>query len=197
MVEKNPVGRPTEHIAQDEKAQALALLAINEGNLAQTSRETGLTPYKLRKLRDTNYELYETVRYRVAEGLLDKTLLITDVTLDEIHRRMTDPELIQDMKVKDLMVISAIGIDKINVMTVVRGKFGATRRATEEFEKMTEEEIMEAIEGEFEVISDEVAKEAKDTNEDMSDTPEDELHAKERRVPPAGPFLHRSSGETP
>ena len=188
-MEKRLAGRPSEPIVGEEKAKALALLAVNEGNLARTSRETGLTPYKLRRLRDTNLELYQETQRRIAEGLLDTTLLIGRAVLDEVHNRVTDPDKIEEMKLKDLMVVAGISIDKVNVMTNVRGKFGPAQRAAEDYTKLSDDEIAGIIDVEFR----DVTADEGQANEDMPDTPKDELPFRSKRVSPLGTLLHSRS----
>jgi hypothetical protein len=190
----SPAGRPPTEFAEEEAARGLTVLAANQGNLAQTARETGISPYHLRKLRQNNYELYDRVCKEIAAGILDKTLYLTDKYLAEIGRRIDEGELV-DTKTKDLMVTAAIGIDKINVMTTVRSKFGDVQKKSQELDGMSEEEIWEAIDAEYEVLPEAPQAEEPDDNESLSDTSQDELPVGPSGVPATGSVLH-SGGDT-
>lgn len=175
----------------EDSAQAIALLAENEGNVAQTAKELEITPYMLRKVRDTNIELYREVCQRIAAGVFDKTLYIADKYLDEIARR-ADDDLFEGVKTKELMVTAAIAIDKLNVMTTVRGKFGEAQKTADDISKLSEEELQQAIDAEFRELS---AEEPKAKDASVPDTPEDKLLAKPSGVSTFGSLLP-SSGNT-
>lgn len=182
---------PTEH-AEEEKAQAIARLAKNEGNVAKTAKELSLTPYMLRKIRDANRELYKEACERIAAGIFDKTLVIADKYLGEIVRRSEDEEELKKAKTKDLMVTAAIAIDKLNVMTTVRGKFGNTQKAADDLSELTEEEMQDIIDAEYKEITE---AEEPTSDEDLSGTPKDKFPSRPSGVSTIGTLLHRSGGK--
>lgn len=182
---------PTEH-AEEEKSQALALLAANEGNVAKTARELDLTPYTLRKIRNANPALYKEACERIAAGIFDKTLVIADKYLGEIVRRSEDEDELKGAKTKELMVTAAIAIDKLNVMTTVRGKFGDTQKAADDLSELTEEEFQDIVDAEYEEITE---AEEPTSDEDLSDTPKDKLSSRSSGVSTIGSLLHRGSSE--
>lgn len=177
---------------QEQHAQALITLAQNEGNLAKSAKELDITPYHLRKIRDANPQAYEAIRKRFVEGLFDKAIIMADKYGDELLRRIENPEQLAKMKAKEIATVFGIMVDKINVMSTVRGRFGESQRAAEGYSELPDEELAAILEGEFREISDEA-----ESDEDMSDTPEDELHAEKRRVSPIGAVLHRGGDTEP
>lgn len=179
-------------MVEEEKAEVLALLAKNEGNIAKTSRELDVTPYMLRKLRDTNLELYQEARKRMAEALEDKVYVIANKYANEILRRVEDEEALKGMKIKELAVTMGIAVDKLNVMATVRGKFGETQKAAEGLSGLTEEEFQNIVDAEYRDITAEEPK----ADEDLSGTPKDELPVRPKRVSTIGSFLHRSDSST-
>jgi hypothetical protein len=181
---------PTEH-TEEETARALTTLAVNEGNIAKTARELEVTPYMLRKLRDANYALYEEAQKRIVEGIFDKTIIMTDKAADEIISRLEDPKTLADMKIKELGVMFGIGVDKVSVMTTVRGKFTDTQQAVDDLSKLTEEEMQDIIDAEYR----ELMAEEPTSDEDLSDTPKDKLSSRPGGVSTIGSLLHRGSSE--
>lgn len=178
------VGTVPEQAEKD--AKALVLLAQNEGNVAKTAKELHVTAYQLRRLRDANLELYEAAQKRIIEGIFDKVIVMTDMYLSEIIRRGENPEELDGIKIKELGVMAGIGVDKINVMTTVRAKFGGVQKAADSFGKMTDEEIADAIDGDFTI-------EEPKANEGMSNTPKDGLSDRPKRVSPLRSILHSRS----
>lgn len=173
-----------------EDAQAIALLAENEGNVAQTARELDITPYMLRKLRDTNLELYREARKRMAEALEDKVYVIASKYADEILRRVKDEEALKGMKIKDLAVTMGIAVDKLRVMATVHSQFGEAQKAADGISGLSEEDFLKVVDAEFRELS---AEELEAKDESVPDTPEDELLARPSGVPTFGSLLHRRS----
>lgn len=169
-----------------DQPQALALLAVNEGNIAATARKLDITPYKLRRIRDANPDLYREVQKQVMEDVLDTTLLTAQACLDEVYRRVTEGDELKDLKTKELMVTGAIAIDKVNVMTSVQSKFSGAQQTAGGYSDLTEEELIQVIDAEYREISNEAA-----TDEDLPDTSKDGLPDRPKRVSPIGAALHR------
>lgn len=165
----------------EQTSTAIALLAQNEGNVAKTSRALGITAPRLRKLRDENLQLYEEARRRIAEGIFDKVLLTTDLYLEEILRRIEDPDELRGMKVKDMMVVVGIGVDKTNVLMAIKSKLGDVQKDADSYSDMNLEELQNAIDGEYRELTDESpAKEPVD--EGVPDTSEDGIPSRPRGV---------------
>ena len=200
MVEAK-VGRPTVEHTPDEKANAIALLAKNEGNLSKTAKELDITPYMLRKLRDSYPQLYEAARRRMAEDLYDKVNIMAHKYADEILNRIEDEESLGGMKIKELAVVMGIAVDKINVMATVRSKFGDAQKSVDSFTQLSEEDLQKAVDAEFKVLSDNKAEEPTvrepTTDEDMSDTPKHEFPARSSGVSAIGSLLHSGGGKKP
>jgi len=175
----------------EDQAQALALLAHNEGNVAKTSKELEMTPYMLRKIRDANRELYQETRKRLAEALEDKVSIIANEYANEILRRVQDEETLKGMKIKELAVTMGIAVDKLNVMTTVRGKFGETQKAADDLSKLTDEELQDIVDAEFR----EIKAGEPESDEDLSGTPKDKLLTRSGGVSTVGSLLHRSGSK--
>jgi len=184
-------GRPPVEHTTEEKAQALALLAANEGNLAKTSEELKLTPYHLRKIRNNNLELYRRIQKQIAADLYDKTTIMAGTYADEILRRIEDPEELEKMNTKHLATVFGIAIDKIDVMTRVQSKFENVQRKSQDYESYSDEQLVDILEGKFKVIEEEKQ------HEDMPDTPKDGVPARPSGVSAIGSALHRSHSKEP
>jgi len=189
--ETRPVGRPTTEHTQEEKANAIALLAKNEGNVVKTAKELEITPYMLRKLRDSYPQLYEAARRRMAEDLYDKVNIMAHRYADEILNRIEDEEALEGMKIKELAVVMGIAVDKINVMATVRSKFGEAQKSADSFTLLSEEDLQKAVDAEFRELK---AGEPTD-DEDMSDTPKHEFPTRPSGVSAIGSLLHSSGGK--
>lgn len=192
MSEAQIVSEGTEQ-ATEETAQSLALLAANEDNIAKTARELKITPYQLRKLRQKFPETYEAARRLLVNDIYDKTIVATNLYADELVRRIEDEETLDKMSVKEVAVTFGILVDKTNVMTTVRGKFGDAQKQAEGFGSLTEEELQEAIDADFEVLSETPEAEEPTNDESVLDTPTDELPVRPSGVPATGPVLHSGS----
>lgn len=188
MVAK-PGPKPVE-FTNEQKAQALAVLAQKEGNLAEAAKELQLSPYHLKKLRNSYPELYEVACKQMVDDLHDKTIIMANRYADEILRRLDSPEELQGMKTEKLAVVYGIAVDKTKITTYIRTKFGEAQKKAEDYGKFTDEEMQKAIEGEFRMLP--KAEEPPD-NESVPSTPKDELPIRPRRIPAVGSFLHRSS----
>lgn len=182
------VGKPVE-FSNEQKAQALAVLAEKEGNLTEAAKELNLTPYMLKKLRNAYPELYEAARKQMIDDLYDKTIVMANRYADEILNRLDDPETLAGMKTEKLAVVYGISVDKTGVMTAVRSKFGDAQKKADDYGHYTDEEMQKAIEGEFRMLP--KAEEPPD-NESVSGTPKDKLPIRPRSIPAVGSFLHRS-----
>ena len=181
------VGKPAE-LSNEQKAQALAVLAQEEGNLAQASKQLDISAYQLKKLRNAYPELYEAARKQMVDDLHDKTIIMANRYADEILRRLDSPEELIGMKTEKLAVVYGIAVDKTNVMTHIRSKFGEAQKKAEDYSKFTDDEIQKAIDGEYRLLPQ--AEEPPD-DESMSDTPKDKFPIRPRSVPAIGSFLHR------
>ena len=181
-------GPKPKEFSNEEKAQALAVLAEKEGNLKEAAKELNLTPYILKKLRNAYPELYEAARKQMVDDLYDKTIVMANRYADEILNRLDDPETLAGMKTEKLAVVYGISVDKTGVMTHIRSKFGEAQKKAEDFSQYTDEEMQKAIEGEFKEIQ---AEEPTD-DESMSGPPKDKLPIRPSSVPTLGSFLHRS-----
>lgn len=184
------VGKPIE-FTNEQKAQALAVLAEKEGNLAEAAKELNLTPYILKKLRNAYPDLYEAARKQMVDDLYDKTIVMANRYADEILNRLDDPETLAGMKTEKLAVVYGISVDKTGVMTAVRSKFGDAQKKADDYGHYTDEEMKKAIEGEFRMLPKTPEAEEPTDNESVSGTPKDKFPIRPRRVPAVGDFLHR------
>jgi hypothetical protein len=187
MVSK-PGPKPRE-FSNEETAKALAVLASEDGNLTNAAKELDITPYMLKRLRDSYPELYEMARQRMVDDLYDKSIIMAERYSDEILRRLEDPEALAAMRTEKLAVVYGIAVDKVNVMTAVRSKFGQAQKQAQDFSKFSDKDIEKAVDAEFEEIK---AEEPTD-NESLPSSSEDELLIRPSSLPAFGAILHSSS----
>lgn len=114
-----------------EKAEALAILDSNGGNLSKTSRETGIPISTLKLWRDNppNNDVAD-IRNEKKATLLDKWLVVADLSLDLLSRN--EGAKMVDLNGDQIARVAGIATDKIASLRAEEG--GADDDEDEEFE---------------------------------------------------------------
>ncbi len=126
-------------------SETLALLAANEGNVAKTARQTGVTRKTIKKWQSENVPGgdAESVRNKVAqkkEGLADKFESIAHKVLDSVMKE----DFFELGSFKDRITGAGIAVDK---MRLLRGQGDDAKRGMDEFLEMTDFGDVEETEG--------------------------------------------------
>lgn len=121
----------TKRYSVEERAQALAVLQANGGNLKRTERDTGIPRKTLAGWRDGNNKDHAAVVEQLpakCEDLASK--------LDEIAHKIVFviPEKIEEAKLKDLTYSLGVIIDKRNLLRGQATSITETRSDTQRYE---------------------------------------------------------------
>lgn len=126
-------------------SDTLALLAANEGNVAKTARQAGVSRYTVDKWRSMDVpggdvESVQTKTAQKKEGLADKFESIAHKVLDSVMKQ----DFLELGSFKDRITGAGIAVDK---MRLLRGQGDDAKRGMDEFLEMTDFGDVEETEG--------------------------------------------------
>ena len=132
--------QPHEYYSPERKAEVLAMVAANEGNVLKTARETGIR-HSLIQYWQANQDRYANLRHQKQLDLASRYERLTHICLDNWESKIDNASLAQ------LATASAIATDK---MLLLRGQ---PTSITEHVERPELVSILrEALESQLDVI---------------------------------------------